>query len=75
MKRARLTVYCKGLEVNGDIRDYTDEEYATLVNEIEKAQSGQTDSFSVKNGDVRFFIPRKQLKRSVILIRNMPYNP
>ena len=71
MKRVRLTVFCKGLEVNSDIQDLTDVEYNGLVKEVEKAQSGQTDSLTIKANNAVYFVPRKQLKRSVIILRDL----
>lgn len=71
MKKIRLTVYCKGLEVNSDIKNLTNVEYDELVKEVEKAQSGQTDSLSIKLNNSTYFVPKKQLKRSIIVIRDL----
>lgn len=70
MKRFQLTVYTKGLEVNSSIKNVTDVEYDELVIEVQRAQAGQTDSLIVINNNVTYYIPKKQLKRSVIIIRN-----
>lgn len=64
-------MFCKRLEVNSDIQNLTDVEYDELVKEVEKAQAGQTDSLTIKANNATYFVPRKQLKRSVIIIRDL----